>query len=177
MVNQHETTIFGGGCFWCIEAVFSQIKGVMSVVPGYAGGHTQNPTYEQICSGDTGHAEVIRIEFDPSVVAYQKLLEIFFDAHDPTTPNRQGNDTGSQYRSVVLTQSDEQKQIAEEYVKNLTPSYTQPIVTQIRPLDIFYEAEEYHHNYFEKNPDKAYCQIVVAPKVKKAQEHYAELLK
>lgn len=174
-----ETAIFGGGCFWCTEAIFKELKGVMSVMPGYAGGTTPNPTYESVCGGKTGHAEVIKIEFDPTVISFESLLSVFFATHDPTTMNRQGNDVGTQYRSVVLYANDEQKQQAEAYIKELNESHAdgQPIVTQVQPLTEFYEAEEYHRNYYENNKDQPYCQVVINPKLKKAQEKFKELLK
>jgi peptide-methionine (S)-S-oxide reductase len=177
--NATEVAVFGGGCFWCTEAVFKMMKGVMSVLPGYAGGTKPDPTYDEVCSGTTGHAEVIRIEYDPTKVRYEDLLTVFFATHDPTTLNRQGNDIGTQYRSLVLTTTDAQRQAAETYIKELeasSPGGT-PIVTEIKPLDRFYEAEDEHKDYFAKNPDKPYCSFVITPKVKKAKEKFAALLK
>ena len=174
-----ETAVFGGGCFWCTEAVFESLNGVISVMPGYAGGETKNPTYEQVCTGKTGHAEVIRIEFDPSRIAFRDLLTVFFGTHDPTTLNRQGNDVGTQYRSVILCSSEEQKRESEAFLGELSASgqYQRPIVTQIQPLDIFYPAEGYHHKYFRRNTGQPYCQIVIQPKLVKVQKQFADLLK
>jgi peptide-methionine (S)-S-oxide reductase len=176
---ENAIAVFGGGCFWCTEAVFKMIDGVVSVMPGYAGGTVADPSYEEVCGGTTGHAEAIRIEYDPSKVKYEDLLTVFFATHDPTTLNRQGNDVGTQYRSIVLTTDEEQKTAAEAYVKGLDESSPggKPIVTEIKPLEKFYEAEDYHRDYFAKNPDKPYCALVVSPKVKKAKERFAELLK
>lgn len=174
-----ETIVLGGGCFWCTEAVFTSLKGVLSVAPGYAGGTMANPTYEAICTGTTGHAEVIRIEYDPSVIALRDILTVFFATHDPTTLNRQGNDVGTQYRSTIFYTNDNQKQEAEQMIREIDASSKDggPVVTEVKPLDIFYPAEEYHKNYFERNPDKAYCQIVINPKVEKVQKEFAQLLK
>lgn len=170
--------VFGGGCFWCTEAVFQHIRGVGKVLPGYAGGSVKNPTYEQVSSGLTGHAEVIYIEYDPHTVAYETLLDVFFATHDPTTLNRQGNDVGTQYRSAIFYSSDEQKQMAEAYIKKLTQEKTfgQPIVTTLEPLGEFYEAEDYHKEYYERNKNKPYCQVVISPKVAKLREKFASLL-
>ena len=164
-----EVAVFGGGCFWCTEAVFQELRGVISVMPGYAGGSVQNPTYEQVCAGKTGHAEVIRVEFDPSRISYRDLLAVFFASHDPTTLNRQGSDIGTQYRSVILYTTDDQKCAAEKYLTELNasgPGRT-PVVTERKPLETFYEAEEYHRKYSLKNPNQAYCQLVIKPKLKK----------
>lgn len=177
MQKEKEIAVLGAGCFWCTEAVFQQLKGVISVEPGYAGGHTVNPTYVQVCSGITGHAEVARIEFDSTVLSYEKLLEVFFAAHDPTSLNKQGNDSGTQYRSVIFFTSAEQQMSAEDTIKKLGPSYAKPIVTQVVPLDVFYAAEDYHKNYYETHADQPYCQLVVAPKVEKIQKQYSELIK
>jgi peptide-methionine (S)-S-oxide reductase len=152
-----ETAYFGGGCFWCTEAAFQLVPGVIKVTPGYAGGHSQNPTYEDICTGTTGHAEVVEILFDQDLVSYQKLLKIFFKIHDPTTLNRQGNDIGAQYRSIILYTSDTQKQTATPFLANT--------VTELVPFTIFYQAEPYHHNYFKNHPDEAYCQAIIKPKL------------
>jgi peptide-methionine (S)-S-oxide reductase len=170
-VTRTETAVFGGGCFWCLDAQFKLVPGVVKVTSGYAGGTTENPTYEQVCSDRTGHAEVIQVEFDPSKVGYQDLLHKFFYAHDPTTLNRQGADVGAQYRSIVLYQNDEQKQIAEKVKAEAQKDWSNPIVTEIVPLKRFFPAEEYHQDYFAKNPTQGYCQLVVAPKVKKFQQH------
>jgi peptide-methionine (S)-S-oxide reductase len=167
--NKTEFATFGGGCFWCVEAVFEQVPGVLDVVSGYEGGHMKNPTYRQICSGDTGHAEVVRIEFDPAVVTFEKLLEVFWDAHDPTTLNRQGADVGTQYRSVIFYHSDEQRQATEASIAALDKAgkFRDPVVTQIAPTDIFYPAEQYHQDYYRNNPDQPYSGYVIRPKLKK----------
>lgn len=174
-----EIAIFGNGCFWCTEAIFQKLIGVISVAPGYAGGSKPNPTYEEVCSGTTGHAEVIKIEYDPTQIEYKVLLEVFFSTHDPTTLNRQGNDVGEQYRSVIFYVNDEQKKAAEQFIEQLSSEkvYSSPIVTQIKPLDKFYEAEDYHHNYFEANKDKPYCQVIINPKLQKFKAHYSKLMK
>lgn len=171
--------VFGGGCFWCTEAVFKMLKGVSKVLPGYAGGNTENPNYEQVSSGTTGHAEVVYIEYDPDQVSYETLLTIFFGSHDPTTKNRQGNDVGTQYRSIIFYTNDNQKMIALEFIKKINDSNQQghPIVTEIEPLKKFYEAEDYHRDYFAKNPGNPYCEVVINPKLEKVKEHYANLLK
>jgi peptide-methionine (S)-S-oxide reductase len=177
--NTRETAILGGGCFWCLEAVYTQLRGVDSVISGYAGGSVDNPSYEEVCTGRTGHAEVVRISFDPSVITYRDLLHVFFTIHDPTTPNRQGADVGTQYRSIVLYQSPEQEAAAREVIAETQASglWHAPIVTQVEALDRFYPAEAYHQNYFERNPYQPYCQIVIAPKVAKARQKYFERLK
>lgn len=174
-----ETAIFGGGCFWCTEATFEMLKGVVSVVPGYAGGKTPSPTYEHVCSGTTGHAEVIRVEFDPTAITFKDLLTVFFSIHDPTTLNRQGNDVGTQYRSIILYTNDAQKREAETFIKNLEANEFQgtKIITEIKPLETFFEAEDYHHRYFQKNPDQSYCQIIINPKVAKLKKQFNKLLK
>jgi len=169
-----EKAIFGEGCFWCTEAIFSQLKGVSKVTPGYAGGETKNPSYDMVCSGNTGHAEVIQIEFDPGIISYKELLEMFFNTHDPTTLNRQGNDAGTQYRSIILYTSKEQKEKIETAISAIGPAFKNPIVTEVKKLDRFYPAEEYHHQYFKKNPDKAYCQFVISPKVGKFLNKYPD---
>lgn len=169
-----KKAVFGGGCFWCTEAIFPQLKGVKKVTPGYAGGETENPNYESVCSGNTGHAEVIEIEFDPNIISYKELLEIFFNTHDPTTLNRQGNDAGTQYRSIILYSSEKQKREAEDLISKIGPEFKNPIVTEVKKLDKFYPAEEYHREYFKKNPDKAYCQFVISPKVKKFLSEYSK---
>lgn len=178
-MNDTETIVFGGGCFWCTEAVFKMLKGVTDVVPGYAGGHVENPTYEAVCHGDTGHAEVVRIIYDPKIVSFDDLLTVFFGSHDPTTLNRQGGDVGEQYRSVIFYTNEGQKKAAERYIQDIDGSHTQggAVVTQVLPLDTFYEAEDYHKDYFARNNNKPYCEVVINPKLKKVQEKYAHLLR
>lgn len=171
-----QIAVFAGGCFWCTEAVFQKLRGVKSVLPGYAGGHVGNPTYEQVSSGQTGHAEVIRFEFDPAQITYRDLLEVFFATHDPTTLNRQGNDVGPQYRSAIFYANDEQKAEAEKIITELKDLFSQPIVTTIEPLGKFYEAEDYHRNYFLNHPDAAYCQVIINPKISKLKEKFASLI-
>lgn len=168
----NETIVFGGGCFWCIEAVFSMINGVVDVTTGYAGGKTEDPTYEQVCAGETGHAEVVKIEYGPHKVSLQTLLDIFFTIHDPTSLNRQGNDIGTQYRSIILYYSQDQKEKAETFIKKIQGNFDKPIVTEIKKLDHFYPAEPYHEKYFHKNPKQPYCKIVIAPKVEKAKKKF-----
>jgi len=165
----NATAVFGAGCFWCVEAVFNELEGVMSVMPGYAGGHIDNPTYEQVCTGTTGHAEVARIEYDTTKITFDLLLEVFWKTHDPTTPNKQGGDVGTQYRSVIFYASTEQKDIAEQYKNELDGSgfFDGPIVTEIVPLRIFFPAEDHHRNYYAQNPGQGYCQVVIRPKVEK----------
>lgn len=179
MTNDPSFAVFGGGCFWCTEAVFERLKGVVSVRPGYAGGQLAHPTYEQVCSGRTGHAEVIRIEYDPKVVSFEDLLTVFFATHDPTTLNRQGHDTGTQYRSIILYADEAQKQVADAFIKELAKSgqFPQPIVTEVTPLGTFYEAEDYHREYYRRNEGQPYCQFVISPKVGKFQQKFRELLK
>lgn len=171
-----ELATFGAGCFWCIEACFLGINGITSVKPGYAGGHKQNPTYEEVCTGTTGHAEVAQIEYDPTIISYEKLLEMYWFAHDPTQLNRQGNDIGTQYRSVIFYHNDEQRVLAEKYKQRLEEAqlYSSPIVTLIEPINNYFEAEAYHHNYFELNPQNQYCQMVVKPKVEKFKKVFAQ---
>lgn len=170
---------FGAGCFWCIEACYKDLKGVSSVVPGYAGGHTENPGYKDVCSGTTGHAEVARVVYDDTIVSFDELLEMFWFVHDPTQLNRQGNDIGTQYRSVIFYHDEEQRQKAEIYKQRLTEEHVweQPIVTEIVPISNYTEAEDYHHNYFELNPGNAYCQAVVRPKVEKFKKVFAARLR
>ncbi len=174
-----EVTTLGGGCFWCLEAVYDQLKGVTDVVSGYAGGHVPSPTYKQVCTGTTGHAEVVQITFDNEIISFADLLDVFFTIHDPTTLNRQGNDIGTQYRSAIFYHSDEQKRIAEEKIRQLEAQklWNDPIVTQIEPIDTFYPAEDYHQEYFANNPDAGYCRVVIAPKVAKFRQKYMERLK
>ena len=177
--KSYNVATLGGGCFWCVEAVFEEIRGVTDVVSGYAGGDVPNPTYRQVCSGRTGHAEVVQVTFDPDVISYREVLQIFFTTHDPTTLNRQGADVGTQYRSVVFYHDDEQKQIAEEVIQEFEAEdvWGSPIVTQVEPLPTFYRAEDYHQNYFAQNPGQPYCQAVIAPKVSKLRRQYLEKLK
>ena len=177
--EKKEVAVFGGGCFWCTEVVFDELRGVISVVSGYAGGSTRNPTYEQVCSGSTGHAEVIRIEFDPTEVSFHDLMTVFFGTHDPTTLNRQGNDVGTQYRSAIFYANDEQKRQAEAFIKELNDSkaFGKPVVTTIEPLGEFYEAENYHQKYYAQNPYQPYCQFTIPPKLQKLHKQFAALLK
>ncbi len=179
MANNKETIVFGGGCFWCTEAVFRALKGVISVMPGYAGGSTPNPTYESVSTGKTGHAEVISIEYDPARVSFDDLLTVFFATHDPTTLDRQGADIGSQYRSIILYTTERQKEESENKIKEINDSNSAggSVVTEIEPLVKFYPAEEYHRDYYTKNIDKSYCQIIINPKLKKIQNDFADLLK
>ena len=174
-----EVATLAGGCFWCLEAVFDQLEGVEDVVSGYAGGHVPNPSYKHVCTGETGHAEVVQVTFDPQVVSYRDLLKVFFAIHDPTTLNRQGGDVGTQYRSAIFTHSDEQEQAAEDVIGELNEAgiWDEPIVTEVSPFEVFYPAEEYHQEYFARNPYQAYCQIVIAPKVAKFRKQYLERLK
>ena len=177
--EQFETATLGGGCFWCTEAVFDALKGVESVVSGYSGGHKENPTYTEVCTGGTGHAEVVNVTFDPSVISFKEVLQIFFATHDPTTMNRQGNDVGTQYRSAVFFHNDEQKRIAEEVIREITEEgiYDDPIVTEVTEFTNFYTAEDYHQDYFENNPDQPYCSAIVAPKVAKFRKVFFDRLK
>ena len=174
-----ELATFGGGCFWCTEAIFKDLKGVNSVISGYSGGEVENPSYQEVCTGKTGHAEAVQIEFDPSVVPFSKLLEIFFATHDPTTLNRQGNDVGTQYRSVIFYHNQKQKETAETVIDRLNKEnvYGKPVVTVVEPWKNFFKAEDYHQDYFENNPDQSYCQYVIAPKVEKFQKIFKDLLK
>jgi peptide-methionine (S)-S-oxide reductase len=170
-----EVATFGGGCFWCTEAVFLEIKGVSKVVSGYSGGHVKNPTYEAVCNGTTGHAEVIQITFDPRVVGYEKLLEAFWLTHDPTTLNRQGNDTGTQYRSAVFYHNDRQKELTEKYIKKLTDEkvFENPIVTEVVKFEEFYPAEDYHQNFYARNPNQGYCNAVIPAKLAKLKKAFS----
>ncbi len=179
MKQNHEIAVFGGGCFWCTEAVFDELSGVISVMPGYAGGSLKNPTYDDVCGGRTGHAEAIRIEFDPGQISYRDLLTVFFATHDPTTLNRQGNDAGTQYRSIVLHASEEQKKEAEGFIRELNDSsaFGKPVVTEVKPLGEFYEAEDYHRKYYANNSYQPYCQFIISPKLQKLHKQFAELLK
>ena len=177
--SPRETATLGGGCFWCLEAVYDELDGVELVVSGYAGGHVANPSYRQVCAETTGHAEVTQITFDPQAISFKELLQIFFTIHDPTTLNRQGHDIGTQYRSIILYHNEEQRAIAEQTVAELTEAgiWDRPIVTEVEPLTTFYPAEEYHQDYFKNNPEQAYCQFVVAPKVVKARKEFRDKLK
>ena len=174
-----ETATLAGGCFWCLEAVYNELRGVERVISGYAGGHVPNPTYEQVCSGSTGHAEVVQVTFDPEVISYRESLEVFFTIHDPTTLNRQGADVGTQYRSAIFYHSPEQEQVAREVIAatNASGIWRAPLVTQLEGLDRFYPAEGYHQNYYERNPYQPYCQVIIAPKVAKVRERYLARLK
>ncbi len=174
-----ETATLGAGCFWCVEAVFDDLKGVEDVVSGYSGGHTENPTYQEVCSETTGHAEVIRLKFNLNEISFKEILQVFFAVHDPTTLNRQGNDIGTSYRSAIFYHSDEQKRIAEEVIKEVEAEgvYDNPIVTEVTPFDKFYAAENYHQEYFANNPNQPYCAAVVAPKVAKFRKKFLDKLK
>jgi peptide-methionine (S)-S-oxide reductase len=174
-----QNATFGGGCFWCTEAVFQNLKGVTKVISGYMGGQTSNPTYEDICKGDTGHAEIIQVEYNEDEISFNDLLLVFFKTHDPTTLNRQGNDIGTQYRSVIFYHTQEQKKQADEMIDNLTKQmvYDKPIITEISPVSEFYQAEDYHQNYYNTNPYKGYCALVIQPKLAKFTEQFKEKLK
>ncbi len=172
-----ETAVLGGGCFWCLEAVYLEVRGVLRVESGYTGGAQPDPTYEQVCSGTTGHAEVVKVEFDPAVIAYRDLLEIFFTIHDPTTLNRQGNDVGTQYRSVIYYQSPQQEATARQVIAAMAHVWDAPIVTELSPAQPYYKAEDYHQDYFRQHPLQGYCAFVVAPKVAKFRKIYGERLK
>ncbi|MDO8560159.1 MAG: peptide-methionine (S)-S-oxide reductase MsrA [bacterium] len=179
MARKSEFAVFGGGCFWCTEAIFAGLRGVTAVTPGYAGGSTKQPTYEQVCAGGTGHAEVVRIEFDPAAISFRELLEVFFALHDPTTRNQQGNDFGEQYRSIVLYADDEQLRDVERFLEQLRAEevYPRPIVTEVRPYATFYPAEDYHRQYFANNIDKPYCQFVISPKLAKLRQKFSPLVR
>ena len=179
LVKGKEVATLGGGCFWCTEAVFSELKGVDRVESGYSGGNVANPTYQQVCTGETGHAEVVQITFDPTVIAFKDILTIFFTIHDPTTLDRQGADVGTQYRSVIFYHSNKQKTVVDQVVKEIEAAgiWEAPIVTQVVPFEAFYVAENYHQEYFKRNPDQAYCQVVIAPKVTKFRKQYLSKLK
>lgn len=177
--QQREVATLGGGCFWCLEPVFDDLRGVVSVESGYAGGHVPSPTYAQVCSGNTGHAEVVQVVFDPREITYGDLLRVFFSIHDPTTLNRQGADVGTQYRSVIFYHDPDQKRTAEEVIRSLQDQgvWNDPIVTEIVPFDTFYRAEDYHQEYFANNPRQPYCNVVIAPKVAKFRKQYVDMLK
>lgn len=177
--TNRETATLAGGCFWCLEAIFDDLRGVDDVVSGYSGGFVLNPTYRQVCDGRTGHAEVVQISFDPAVISFRELLEVFFAIHDPTTLNRQGADVGPQYRSAIFYHTDEQRAIAEGAIADLEAAgvWDAPIVTEVTPLTTFYAAEDYHQEYYVRNPNQGYCRMVIAPKVAKLRKHYLERLK
>lgn len=177
--QREEVAVLGGGCFWCLEAVYKELRGVLHITSGYAGGDVPNPTYRQVCSGRTGHAEVVEVAFDPAELTYEDVLRVFFTIHDPTTRNRQGNDVGPQYRSIILTNSDEQATAARAVLQAVTAEglWPAPVVTEIEPLRAFYAAEAEHQDYFERNPYAGYCQVVVAPKVLKFRKNFFERLK
>mgnify|MGYP001317979480 CR=1 FL=1 len=178
MHENHEIAVLGGGCFWCTEAVFTELRGVVSVVSGYAAGHTENPTYRQVCSGETGHAEVIEVQFNPNQIASKDILEVFFATHDPTTLNRQGPDSGTQYRSILLYANESQRDQASEFIKELDASghLPGPVVTELTQLETFYAAEESHKDFYMRNPDNMYCQIVISPKIRKVRDKFAAIL-
>ena len=174
-----QLATLAGGCFWCLEAVFEQLKGVKKVESGYSGGHVPKPSYEAVCTGTTGHAEVTQVTFDPDVISFRDLLGVFFSIHDPTTPDRQGGDVGTQYRSAIFYHDDEQRRVAEDFVRELEAEHVfdDPIVTKLEPLEVFYPAEEYHREYYRRNPNQPYCRAVIAPKVAKLRSKYLEKLK
>lgn len=170
--TERERATLGGGCFWCLEAVYQELKGIERVVSGYAGGATVNPTYEAVCSGTTGHAEVVQLTYDPHVISFREILEVFFTIHDPTTLNRQGYDVGTQYRSIILYHDDAQRTVAEETIRDVQKFWDRPIVTQLEPLAVFYPGEAYHQDYYKRNPWQPYCQVVIEPKVAKARKQF-----
>ncbi|GGB97236.1 peptide methionine sulfoxide reductase MsrA [Oxalicibacterium flavum] len=172
-----EIATLGGGCFWCTEAVFQQLKGVLEVESGYTGGEVPNPSYEQICEGTTGHAEVVKLTFDPEVISYREILEVFFTIHDPTTPNRQGNDVGTQYRSVIYYHSPQQQDTAKHVISEMANVWDAPIVTELSPIGDYYKAEDYHQNFFRQHPMQGYCAFIVAPKVSKFRQTFADKVK
>lgn len=171
-----QTAVFAGGCFWCTEATMQNLKGVSEAVPGYAGGKVPDPSYQQVTTGMTGHAEAVRVKFDPDVISYEELLNVFFTTHDPTTLNRQGNDIGTQYRSAIFYADEQQKKEAIEFIEELNKDLRGKIVTQVTPLTDFFEAEDYHHDYFKKNPTAGYCQVIISPKMAKMRKEFAHLL-
>lgn len=178
MDSKNEVVVFGGGCFWCTEAVFKMLRGVISILPGYTGGKTKNPTYDEVCSGGTGHAEVTRVEFNPAEISFNELLTVFFATHDSTTLNRQGNDVGTQYRSAIFYTGEEQREQAAAFIGALEASHKEGghVTTEVKPLTTFYPAEDYHRDYYAKNPDKAYCELIINPKLEKVQQQFADLL-
>lgn len=171
-----ETVTLAGGCFWCTEAIFQSLKGVKSVMPGYSGGQTENPTYEEVSTGETGHAEVIQIQFDPKIVSFKDILYVFMKTHDPTSLNQQGADMGTQYRSAIFYHDDNQKKVAEKLIKDIQKEYDKPIVTSLEKFTVFYEAEDYHKNYYENHKDAAYCKLVIDPKIKKLRRDFKNYL-
>ncbi len=177
--DKYETCVLAGGCFWCMEAIFQDINGIINVESGFSGGHVQNPTYKEVCTGNTGHAESVRITYDPSVISFSAILDLFFSMHDPTSLNRQGEDVGTQYRSEIFYMNEDQKHIAENFIKNLenNKTFNRPIVTKIEKFTAFYPAEDYHRNYYKNNSEQPYCKYVISPKVKKLKEHYSPMLK
>ena len=179
MHAQRALATLGGGCFWCLQPAYQELRGIEEVTVGYAGGHVDRPSYEQVCTGRTGHAEVIQLAYDPSVISYEDILRIFFSLHDPTTPNRQGNDVGPQYRSIILTHDPDQEAAAHKVIQEIDQAglWGRPLVTQVEPLEDFFPAETYHQDYFAKNPNQGYCRAIIAPKVAKFRAHYAERLK
>ena len=179
MNNKIEQATLGGGCFWCLEAIYIDLEGILKVDPGYSGGNLPDPDYQSICKGNTGHAEVVQLTFDPGIISYKEILEIFFGFHDPTTPDRQGADVGSHYRSIIFTHSDSQNATAQETIEQINNSgiWSNPIVTEVTALRAFYPAEDYHREYFKRNPNQGYCQVVISPKVAKFRKKYADRLK
>ena len=171
-----QTAILGGGCFWCLEPVFKSLRGVSAVIPGYAGGHIENPTYEQVCSSATGHIEVVRVEFDPAVIGFETLLQVFFATHDPTTIDRQGNDVGSQYASAIFCQTPQQNEIAQKVIADVQGHLDEPVVTRLLGDEPFWPAEQYHHDYYARNPAQGYCHAVISPKLAKFRKQYASLV-
>ncbi len=178
-MRKNETATLGGGCFWCLEAVYDEMEGVISVESGYMGGHAENPSYRLVCTGMTGHVEVVQVTFDPEMTSYREILEVFFAIHDPTSRDRQGNDTGSQYRSVIFYHDEGQRVLAEDFIRELNEEkiWPRPIVTEVRPATAFYVAEDYHHEYFRNNPNQPYCTFVVSPKVAKFREKFTSKLR
>lgn len=174
MAKRQEVATLGGGCFWCLEAVYDEVQGVEKVISGYAGGSVENPTYQQVCSGTTGHAEVVQVIYDPDVISFREILEIFFVIHDPTTLNRQGADVGTQYRSVIFYHDEEQRQTAKEVMAEVAEAWDDPIVTELSPVPAFYSAEDYHQDYYENNPAQPYCQVVIRPKLAKFRKTFSE---
>lgn len=177
MAEEKQVATLGGGCFWCLDAIFSRMNGVIDVIPGYSGGHADHPSYEAVCTGETGHAEVVQVTFDPSIISYDEILTVFFSIHDPTSLNRQGNDIGTQYRSVIFTHSDAQKEAAEKAIESAARHWDHPIVTEVSPLKAFHPAEEYHWRYFDRNRNQPYCMFAIEPKLGKFRDKFPERLK
>lgn len=176
-MNDHlETAVLGGGCFWCTESVFQALRGVHQVIPGYTGGHVDNPSYEQVCQANTGHVEVIKVLFDPDVISFQNILQVFFGTHDPTTPDQQGGDIGPQYASAIFYQSEQQRQIAVQTIDQVQELIGTPVVTHVLQAEHFWPAESYHSNYYERNPNQGYCRVVISPKLVKLRQHFSEWL-